>query len=78
MFLLLRAIIKSYNQIFITRYLFLQIGFYKVKTKSQRIDTYINNNYINFIKFLKMKAKHRTGRKQKTQKDERLVFQKNR
>ena len=36
----------------------------------------MNNDYINVKKFMKMKSKHRAGRKQKTQKYERLVLQK--
>ena len=35
--------IKSYNQVFIMRYLFLPTGFYKVRVP----DTCINNSYIN-------------------------------
>ena len=60
---LLRAIIKTYNQIFIMQCLLLQIG------KKIRVpDTYISNDYIIVINFMKVKLKHVTGRKQKTQK----------
>ena len=42
-------------------------------------DTYKNNDYINSMKFTKVKLKHRIGRTQrKHKKDKRLVFQKNR
>ena len=49
-----------------------------VRTKSQ--STWQNNDYTNVIKSIKMiwNSKHRSERKQKTQEDETLVFQKNR
>ena len=33
-------------------------------------DTYISNDYINAIKFMEMKSKHRTGRKRRKTKDQ--------
>ena len=54
-----RAIIKIYNQT-LSRHMssFLQTVFYKVRTKLQSSwhpDTYKKNDYINLIKFKKMK-----------------------
>lgn len=68
---------KNHNQIFMKHHVcFYKLSFTKWEQNHRVSDTCINNDYINI---LKMKSKHRTGRKYRNcKKIKRLDFQKSR
>ena len=67
------SFVISYNQIFITRHLFLQTAF----VKWEELHRASSMLYQFYIKSVKKKTKNRQEA-QKTQKDEKLFFNKNR